>query len=71
MKTFFETEATNMINTRFEKGKLPGVICIGNLSHCATLVFRLFAGSSKFKALALITTHNDVAVIIKASDQRF
>lgn len=50
MKTFFETQAINMINTRFEERKLPGAFRIGNLSHCATLVFRLFAGSSKFKA---------------------
>ena len=46
MKTFFETQAINMVNARFKERKLPGAFCIGNLSHCATiwtLVFRFFA----------------------------
>ena len=70
MKTFFETQAINMINTRFKERKLPGAFCIGNLSHCATLVFRLHAGSSKFKALGELITTFDVAVVIKAPDQK-
>ena len=59
-----------MINTRFEERKLPGAFCNGNLSHCATLVFRFFAGSSKFKALGELITTFDVAVVIKAPDQK-
>ena len=71
MKTFLETQTINMINTRFEERKLPGAFCIGNLSHfCATLVFRFFAGSSKFKALGELITTFDVAVVIKAPDQK-
>ena len=55
---------------RFEERKLPGAFCIGNLSHCATLVFKFFAGSSKFKALGELITTFDVAVVIKAADQK-
>ena len=73
MKTFFETQAINMVNARFKERKLPGAFYIGNLSHCATiwtLVFRFFAGSSKFKALGELITTFDVAVVIKAPDQK-